>query len=65
MPFRGPYTLAELSAKHRVYPNMISQWKRKTKEGLPDIFSKKNGQDEASRDAEVKELHANIGQLAI
>jgi len=61
----GAYTLAELSAKHGVHPNMISQWKRKATDGLPDIFSKKGGQNEASRDAEVKDLHARIGQLSV
>ena len=24
----GAYTMAELSSKHKVHPNMISQWKR-------------------------------------
>lgn len=61
----GAHTLAELSAKHDVHPNMISQWKRKAQESLPDVFAKKADRSEAARDAELKELHAKIGQLTV
>ena len=61
----GAYTLAELAAKHDVHPNMISQWKRKAQESLPDVFAKKADRSEAAREAEVKELHAKIGQLTV
>ena len=61
----GAYTMAELSAKHGVHPNMISQWKKKAREGLPELFAKKSERKNADREAEVKELHAKIGQLTI
>ena len=61
----GAHTLAELSAKHDVHPNMISQWKRKAQESLPELFAKKADRTEAARDAELKELHAKIGQLSV
>ena len=61
----GAHTLAELSARHDVHPNMISQWKRKAQESLPDVFAKKADRSEAARDAELKELHAKIGQLTV
>ena len=38
----GAHTLAELSAKHNVHPNMIAQWKRRAQENLPELFAKKN-----------------------
>lgn len=57
----GAYTLAELSSKHKVHPNMIAQWKRKTQEGLPDLFARKSDRKDADRETEVKELHAKIG----
>jgi len=61
----GAYTMAELAAKYDVHPNMISQWKRKVKESLPEVFSKKTDRSEADREAELKELHAKIGKLTV
>ena len=61
----GAYTIADLSAKHGVHANMITVWKKKAQEGLPDLFAKKSEPQGADREAEVKELHAKIGQLTI
>ncbi len=61
----GAHTMAELAAKHDVHPNMIAQWKRKAQESLPDIFARKNERSDDAREAEVKELHAKIGQLTV
>lgn len=61
----GAHTMAELSAKHGVHPNMIAQWKRRVQEGLPELFSRKAASTEGSREAEIKELHAKIGQLIV
>ena len=61
----GLYTMSELSAKHGVHPNMISQWKRRVQDGLPELFSRKTAGSDGSRDAEIKELHAKIGQLTV
>ena len=61
----GDKTMAELAAKHGVHPNMIGQWKRQAKEGLPGLFSKKTSGGATDREAEVKTLHAKIGQLTI
>ena len=61
----GDQTLAELAAKHGVHPNMIGQWKRQAKKGLPEVFSRKTSRGATDRDAEVKTLHAKIGQLTV
>ena len=61
----GDKTLAELAAKHDVHPNMITQWKRRAKESLPDVFAKKASRGATDREAEVKSLHAKIGQLTV
>ena len=57
--------LVELAARHKVHANLITKWKRQAGEGLVDIFSgKKLGRD-ASHEAEIKELHAKIGELTV
>ena len=63
--FSGASTLSELSAKHGVHPNMIAQWKRRVQEGLPELFSRKAASGDGSQEAEIKELHAKIGQLIV
>ena len=61
----GAYTLAELAKKHDVHPNMITQWKKKARERLPELFAKKGDHGDASHEAELKDLHAKIGQLTV
>ena len=61
----GEQTLAELAAKHDIHPNLIQQWKRQAKENLPDVFSGKALARKTSREAEIRELHAKIGQLTV
>ena len=53
-----------MAAKHDVHPNMITQWKRQAKQSLPAAFGRK-ASGSTDRDAEVKELHAKIGQLTV
>ncbi len=62
---RGDQTLAELAARHKVHPNLITTWKRQAGEGLVDVFSGKPGRREVSHEAEIKELHAKIGELTV
>ncbi len=60
---RGDRTVQEIAAKHKVHPNQVSTWKRQAIDGLDEVFS--NGADRArsGHEAEVKELHAKIGEL--
>jgi transposase-like protein len=62
---RGDRTVQEIAAKHKVHPNQVSTWKRQAIDGLGEVFS--NGVDRArsSHEAEVKELHAKIGELTV
>ncbi len=62
---RGDRTIQEIAAKHKVHPNQVSTWKRQAIDGLGEVFS--NGVDRArsSHEAEVKELHAKIGELTV
>ncbi len=61
----GELTLAEIAAKHDIHPNLIQQWKRHARESMPDLFSGKAAAQQSSREAEIKALHAKIGELTI
>ncbi|MEA2030593.1 MAG: transposase [candidate division Zixibacteria bacterium] len=68
----GVHTMSELSSKHGVHPNMISQWKHRVQDGLPELFSRKSSNGDSSRESEIKELHAKtclpagtVGQLTV
>jgi transposase len=62
---RGDKTIQEIAARSQVHPNQISAWKRQAVDGLGAVFS--NGAEAARRDreAEIKDLHAKIGQLTV
>jgi len=51
--------------RYRAPAHMISQWKRRAQESLPELFAKKADRTEAAKDAELKELHAKIGKLTV
>lgn len=60
---RGDRTIQEIAAKHNVLPTQVSAWKKQAVEGMADVFANGSGNDE--REAEMKELHAKIGRLAV
>ena len=60
---RGDKTIQEIAAGHQVHPNQVGQWKKQAVEGLADVFSR--GQSPGISEAEVKDLHAKIGRLAV
>ena len=61
---RGDRTLQESAARHQVRPNQVSTWKRQAVEGMADLFAH-GGKPDGPTEAEVKELHAKIGRLAV
>jgi transposase len=58
---KGEQTLVELSERFQIHPNLIVEWKKVLLERAPDVFDK----GKPSREPDVKELHAKIGQLAM
>jgi transposase len=61
----GEHTIAELASKYSVHPNQISKWKKQAREGVTASFSGKPQSDKQANEAQIKELHAKIGQLTV
>ena len=62
---KGEQTLSELATRFDLHPNMIAQWKRQATEGMVEVFSSKTARREEVGEAQIKDLHAKIGQLTI
>ena len=60
---RGEKTLAELAEQFDVHPNQITQWRQQAVENMAAAFDR--GAAEAATEAELKDLHAKIGQLTL
>ena len=61
----GEHTLSELASKYGVHPNQISTWKKQAKEGIVACFAGKDSSGQQTSEAQIKELHAKIGQLTV
>ena len=61
---RGDKTVQEIAAKHKIHPTQVTTWKRQAIDGLAGVFSDKIKKTDGN-DAQIKELHAKIGKLAV
>jgi transposase len=58
-------TIVEIAARFNIHPNQVSDWKKQALKGLSDVFVGKVSRNDIVHEAQVKELHAKIGQLTV
>lgn len=62
---RGEQTINELASRYELHPNMITNWKRQAIDNMAAAFSGGTERSNQADDAQIKELHAKIGQLTV
>ena len=58
---RGDRTIQQIAAEREVHPNLVSAWKKRVSDRVSELFASGSG----AREAEVRTLHAKIGELVV
>lgn len=61
---KGEQTIAQLSSEYEVHSNLISRWKQELKEGMADIFTRKNERDVNDKQL-IENLYKQIGKSQV
>jgi len=58
-------TIAQIASEYGVHPNLVTQWKQRLLNELPDIFNNKREKNKQDNSALQDELYRQIGQLKV
>ena len=58
-------TIAQIASEYGIHPNMVTQWKQRLLNELPDIFSNKHQKNKQDKETLQAELYRQIGQLKV
>jgi transposase len=62
---KGEKTLADLAQLHDVHTTQITAWKAQLLEGAAGVFDGGSSAQSSERGADLKTLHAKIGELTL
>lgn len=62
---RGEQSIQDLASRYELHPNMITNWKRQAIDNMAVVFSAGPERSNQADDAQIKDLHAKIGQLTV
>ena len=62
---RNQRTIVQIASEYGVHPNLVTQWKQRVLEELPDIFASKREKNKQDNEALQAELYRQIGQLKV
>jgi len=60
---RQQKTANELTTEYGVHATQINAWKRQALEAIPKAFSSKKDKEQKNQQAEIDELHRQLGEL--
>ena len=60
---KGVLSLSELSARYKIHPTQIAQWKKQLQERAPDVFERGGSSASVSEDELTSPLYEEIGRL--